>query len=536
MNYKTPQSLLSLPPESQSPDAYRVLGLDSFESDRSVIKSAADAAVSKLRESKSTADEAAWTTAVQWVKTAYAILSDAGKKAAYDRKLMAESAKLQAFDPLAGMLPGNPGPASSPSLNQPSRQPSEVNRPLAPSIDHALGSPPASSVGLVQPAASSITISSPPALPTAGNMPEIAMPFVKPVPSRKRRRGIPWMMVFLCLFCVLMMGGLGAVLYTLQNSDKQIVLNLGTGAAVFGVDSDGDGKAVVMPGEISERSKRPFDPVMGGLAGDMPPPQPTEVVDGSPVPEFDAEASMPPMDSMEVESMAGPQANMVPLVESVPAMSDLPMGAPSSTPIPADAMPTEPPVPAMASEPVEPTEAQVAEAEQALNAVVASIKQHDWNQMKTLAEKANALPMPGPMQARAEALYQLVDLAAYYRGGLEKSLLTLKAGNEFDLTNDLKVVIVEVGTNKLIIRFNGKNKEYTLDSMPLRLAQKIAELSVPADSPTAQAAKFAFQAIAPVTTPPYRDEAIAELEKIAEEVEGAEPAKLVAAIRDIYPQ
>jgi len=548
MNYKTPQSLLSLPPETQSPDAYRVLGLNSFESDRSAIQSAADAAVNKLRESKSNADETAWTTAVQWVKTAYAILSDAGKKAAYDRKLMAENAKLQTLDPLAGMLPGStPGPPSSLSL-----QPGHANRLQAPSVDYSLGSPSVSSVGTAQPVASLVTTSSPPSPPTAGNSPEMVMPFVKLVPAVKRRRGIPWLPVFLCFFCVLMMAGLGAILYALQTSNKQIVLNVGTGSTVFGVGSDGDGKAVVLPGEISERSRKPFDPVMGGLAGDMPPPQPTQVVDGSPVPEFDAETSMPSMETMELETMeletmaletmeletmGGPQENMVPSDKSVSAMSDLPMGTPPPTPAPAAAaMPTEPPMPAMVPEPVAPTEAQLAEAEEALNAVVVSIKQHDWNQMKTLAKKANTLPMLGPTQARADALYQLADLATYYRGGLEKSLLSLKAGNEFDLTNDLKVVIVEVGTNKLMIRFNGKNKEYTLDSMPLRLAQKIAELSVPIDSPTAQAAKFAFQAIAPVTTPPYRDEAIAELEKITEEVEGAEPAKLVAAIRDIYPQ
>jgi len=154
--------------------------------------------------------------------------------------------------------------------------------------------------------------------------------------------------------------------------------------------------------------------------------------------------------------------------------------------------------------------------------------------MKQLADDAQAAAAGDQQKEQAAMMYQLVDLATFYHGGIEKGLTLLKAGNELDITDELKIVIVETGPDKLIVRFNGKNKEYTFDTIPLSLAHKIAKLTMSGDAPTSIAAKHCYQAIAAVTTQAYREAAVAELEKITEEVEGAEPAKLVAAIRLLY--
>jgi hypothetical protein len=130
----------------------------------------------------------------------------------------------------------------------------------------------------------------------------------------------------------------------------------------------------------------------------------------------------------------------------------------------------------------------------------------------------------------------LADLSTYYHGALTQSIETLASGIELDLTDDLKIVIVEVAPERLVIRFNGKNKEYPMQMLPLSLAHKLASMSVAGEEATIEAAKFAYQAVAPVTTPPFREEAIANLGKISGEVEGAEPAKLIAAIRHVYAQ
>jgi len=492
MNKNTPQSLLSLSPDLQSPDAYRVLGLSKFEADRATIKAAAEQWIVRLGEERTSADEASWATAMQWVKNAYSILSDAGKKAAYDRKLAIESEKIDAADPLAGVLPQRP---SSPTAGLPPTTPrfQAGHSTLTRGIE-----------------LESIPVPAPPELVCPEPTP-MTVPVVRRSSSKTRSRGIPWFSILASLFCIAAMGGIGTILYVLQNSDKQIVLNLGNGPLVIGVDSNGDGQAVIAPGEIPDRTRKPFDPVMGGLANDMPPPQTLESVDESPAPESRDEPAMPMMQ----ETL---QAESAPSVSSEP-MVDAPMVVPTIETQPATSKVTD---------------AQNAESEKVVDSLVEAIKRHDWEGMKTISEQLATRPMLEPLQQRAGSLYQLVDLATYYRGGIQKGLLTLQAGNEFDLTNDLKVVIVEVGNDKLIIRFNGKNKEFTFDTIPLSLAHKIAQLSLTNDDATARTAKFAFQAIAPITTPPYRDEAIAEIEKITEEVEGAEPAKLVAAIRDIY--
>ncbi len=178
--------------------------------------------------------------------------------------------------------------------------------------------------------------------------------------------------------------------------------------------------------------------------------------------------------------------------------------------------------------------AQIQAGDTSIAAVVTAVKKHNWDGMQTIAEQAVATAANSTQIEQANILFQLVELVTFYRGAIAKSIVTLQPGNELDLANDLKAVVVETGPDTLIIRFNGKNKEYTLDTLPLSIAHKIAKLSLPDDSPTTQAAMNAYQAIAPMATPPYRDKAIAMLEEITGKVDGAEPAKLVAALRMVY--
>ena len=486
----TPQSLLSLPPETQASDAYQILKLPNFESSRGKIKAAVDDAMSRLNQVRSTVDEGAWVIASQWVKNSYAILGDPGKKAAYDRKLAAENAtKSPTVDPLAGFLPGTAQkPAFHPGQATTTGPP---RKPNAPTIEPQLAISP--SVG-------------PPAMPeSSSTYNQTPAPLVSRRSRAKSRRGLPWISMFLILFCIIGLTGLGGVLYFLQKGDLPSVVINSQGVTVgTSGDKDGDGRVVGVPGEVPHREPRKFDPVMGGLAGDMPPPRP---------PAKDVETVAP------TRPMVDPPSPTVPMPEvSTP-----------ETPMPEVPTP-EVPMPEMPA----PSEEQIKAGDIAVAAIVTAIKQHDWPQMKQLATDAQAAAASDQQKEQAEMLFELVDLATYYRGGIDKAIGTLAAGNELDISDELKVVVVEKGPNKLIIRFNGKNKEYTFDTLPLTIAHKVARLTLPGDLPTNQAAKHCYQAIAAVTTPLYREAAIAELENITEEIEGAEPAKLIAAIRLLY--
>ena len=491
----TPQSLLSLPPETQASDAYQILKLPNFESSRGKIKAAVDDAMSRLNQVRSTVDEGVWAIASQWVKNSYAILGDPGKKAAYDRKLAAENAtKAPTVDPLAGFLPD--------TLQKPAFHPGQATttgaprKPTAPTMEPQPAFSP--SVG-------------PAAMPESpSTYHQTPAPLVSRRSRAKSRRGLPWISMFLILFCILGLAGLGGVLYFLQKGDlPSVVINSqGVKVAASG-DKDGDGRVVGVPGEVPHREPRKFDPVMGGLAGDMPPPRP---------PANDVETVKP------TRPMVDPPSPTVPMPKVPTPETPMPEVPAPETPMAEVSMPEMP----------APSEEQIKAGDIAVAAIVTAIKQHDWLRMKQLANDAQAAAASDQQKEQAEMLFELVDLATYYRGGIDKAIGTLAAGNELDISDELKVVVVEKGPNKLIIRFNGKNKEYTFDTLPLTIAHKVARLTLPSDLPTNQAAKHCFQAVAAVTTPPYREAAIAELEKITEEIEGAEPAKLIAAIRLLY--
>lgn len=542
MTYNTPQSLLSLSPNVANPDAYRVLGLPLFETDRVKIKAAADSKLARLNESRASADPAAWTAAVQMVKSAQAILGDVGKKAAYDRKLAAENPpQSTAADPLAGVLPvssvnsaaaaSSAGPAIDP-LQSFLPKPAAVPPPLAASPS-AFASPAA--------IATPPSLDASPAFDSAGVASPVRVPVVRRASTASRKR-FPWVPVILSVFCLIALGGLFGVIYLFQQGSGGIVIDPNGNMTL--ASADGRGGARVSHREVAlaaEQRQRQSDPVMGDMAVRVSPPKPSQDTNGG--------AGLDPTQTAVTSPMAGddPMSNSMDDMENDSTMMPEPTTSEPTTPEPTVPEPTtpEPMVPATVTpEPTTPEPPMVAEptAEQlqmgaaAIDKVTNAIRRADWSNMKSLAQAAETAAAGEAQQELASSLYQLVDLATYYHGALTQSIGTLGSGIELDLTDDLKIVIVEVAPERLVIRFNGKNKEYPMQMLPLSLAHKLASMSVAGEAATIEAAKFAYQAVAPVTTPPFREEAIASLGKITGEVEGAEPAKLIAAIRHVYAQ
>ena len=97
-------------------------------------------------------------------------------------------------------------------------------------------------------------------------------------------------------------------------------------------------------------------------------------------------------------------------------------------------------------------------------------------------------------------------------------------------------MVVEIGPEVVEVKFSGRNKDYPRHKLPLVLAHKIATFAMPADAPETTVAAQAYQAIAPISTPQYRQQAIRALEAMTEPVEGAEPVDVVAAIRDVFAE
>jgi hypothetical protein len=199
---------------------------------------------------------------------------------------------------------------------------------------------------------------------------------------------------------------------------------------------------------------------------------------------------------------------------------------PPTTPEPPATPPTPPPPPA--EDP-----AKVAAADMALAAARKAIASADWANMIKASSDAASAAISDPQKESAARLAKLAELAEYYHGAIDMAVNKLGAGQTFELTEQLTVAVVEVTPEKLIVRFNGRNKEYPRRDIPLVIAHKVARMSIPPDAPTTQIAAEAYQAIAPISTPQYRDQAIKKLESFPEEVEGIRPSDLVAAIREL---
>jgi hypothetical protein len=152
--------------------------------------------------------------------------------------------------------------------------------------------------------------------------------------------------------------------------------------------------------------------------------------------------------------------------------------------------------------------------------------------MKAAATEATEAPMSDEQKAKAEALYELADLASYYRGGIERAVAKQNAGNEI-VVNEVRLIVVETGDDLLIVKLNGRNHTYQFDHFSFSLAHELASYEVAA-SPTFEAAKAVYQAIAPRATEDHRAQAIQWLREINDEVEGADPQRMAETLEALF--
>ena len=226
-----------------------------------------------------------------------------------------------------------------------------------------------------------------------------------------------------------------------------------------------------------------------------------------------------------------PEATGAPEMDSNPSLDRQPT---DETPeVPAMQPETQP---AMEPEMETLTDQMIAEADQTLQRFRALILPANCKEMKSASEAALEQRMTDDQQNQAQALFELADLATYYRVGIEKAVSELKVGNDFEVTEEVRVIVVETGPDLLVIRFNAKNKSYSFDQLPWSLAHKLATFTMPSDDPTVQAAKAVYQALSPSASDEYRDQALQMLNEIQSDGEGADPQQLAETIRSLFEE
>lgn len=570
-------SLLAPKTADTKQDPYSLFGLRAGERDMAAIASAIKSTITGLNEAKSTTDPAIWKQAALRLKEARAILADPQRKARLDRSLaerrrpvspptdqtappvvavpaMPAEPMPPTSDPLAGLLPHQPsaaqqaaGAGGKPATVAPMFRAGRGVAAPSPGPPSP-GLPPASSQPPLPPAPSPM----PPPLPAtavawtvptdisgnplqgavSGDSGATPIPSIqKPVSLRRRKSRFPWVGIVLTLFTVACLGGIVGMVYVLTQNPQGLAITIQPGGPALVANDNASAVSAAAPEMTAtpRAPRQPVDPIMGS-----PGQSRSEI--GKPLDAAELTGTPSPDNAMKGGAMKGATTGGDATDEVSVDPGDRPE-SPNAMPEPTTPAPITPlPAPNLADIPgvVDPTPQQLETATKSLEVARQSIRQADWDRMETLAAAAVRDAATADQKAQATRLEQLAELAAYYHGGIQKGLDGLAAGQSFNVTDSLQVVVVEIGPQKVTIRFNGRNKEYPRGELPLVIAERVARFALPTESPSTAAAAEVYKSIASITTPQYRQAAVRELESMEEVPDELSPPDLVAAIKDVF--
>ncbi|WP_442510302.1 hypothetical protein SH528x_001914 [Novipirellula sp. SH528] len=542
--------LLPLSAETKNPHPYQIFGLTGGEQDSQVIVAAIKETIQKLQSAKPDADPAVWKKAAKWVQQSRDILLDPAKKKALDVRFGVidfgdtESPQVTAApisapsavppppgaapksDPLAGLLPkSDPLAGVLPAGN-----------PLAPQM------PPVPQAPVAATPAPTFSASPAPVTDAAPIAAAAPIAIKKKAPKRRRKSMAGWFVFLGCAMAILAM--VGSLIWVLMFKPGTIAITAKDGSFTLSTNPGGSANEASPPSSGRVKS-RPVDPIMGNLnqpsfndnrgqggqnmrpAPSMPQTTPSEPVPSEP--EQPAATPPAPQENGPPETMdpeMGEPEKMDP-IGSTPASTTPESTTPTSTTPDPTVGPVMMPVETMSKE-------LIAEAEALITKARTAIKSADWSQLRAVHEVAVNTQLSEEQRPLGEPLFEIADLATYYRGAIERGVATLQTGSDFELTETLRVIVVEKGPDRLVIRFNATIKAYTYDELPPRLADKLATFALNPGDPTAIAAQAVYQAIAPKSTESHRQEAIQKLETFSGEVEGANPKNIAQAFRDLF--
>lgn len=558
--------LLPIDPSLAKPNAYQVFGLEDGR-DESAVGESIRRVYAHLKQSKATADPNAWKQAAQLAESARKILEDPARRQALDQSLASRVRAADASasddpvaagpkvsvtdeDPLAGLLPpvdplatakGLPSASTPPASTPQNKQASAVlgTPPGLSSAASVLGTPPASQTAVpaqtaTQPVATSATAS--------GNESAIGVDVASKAwspakPSKKKRRkksnG-----VYLFGFFVLLM--LGAIIGLLQ------FLSGGNRIAINPPQPGGKVVAPPMPRDGGDRNdpRRPSDGVLadapasgvaGSLRGD------DQGVTGSGIGQNNPLANPPGMNgagtsenaAMPSEAGMGPDSKPNPPGVPDPMMTDEPDASESATPEPSTTEPMKPEPTPDTPTPDQPSPEVLAANQAKIEAVEKLIQTAQWEQMKPAADGLLKLELSGEQFDRASSLYDIADLANYYRGAIGRGLTSLTTGNTFEYVEDVPVIVVEVSSDRLSIQYNRKTQTYTIDELPPRLTERLVSLTLSSEKPDTIAAQALYRLIHPATNTEYREDAFETLATLDGRLEKVDTEMLQKVAKEI---
>ena len=472
-------SLLPIPDGVTKPNAYQVFGIEG-PAELPEVAAAIRRTVDALQSAKATSDPQRWQMAATMVQRARAFLADPPRKAKLDAKLRAAgpagpagpagAAKTtgvaEAADPLAGILPkvappvqpiAAPEPVAEPpsapeTIEKPVIAPEPAERPpIAPVV-----APPQIPAGPApfspEPVAPGPVAPGPVAAEKISLGPVAAASPVVVSPTRYRRRRSPVPTILMSMICLGLLGLVGILAYVvlIQPGSVSIVrsgdgVTISTGGPVPGSRRSTDPPVVRRPSPdrgagVAPVKRRPFDPVMGSMAGDVPPPEMKSTIP----------QSVEGLGDVGLENVRQPDTEK----KGVGTVT------PESTSRPDD-------------------QSMVA-AQSRLRQAAQAIRNRDWEGMKSSIESMRDLPMTPEQSDRMEALYAVADLASYFRGGILIGIERQEAANQFEITDGVQVSFVgyDESTQTLTLKTDRGIQSYPLDTLPYSIADRMAKFAI----------------------------------------------------------
>ena len=559
MSIKKLSDLLPVNDNNSKPHAYEVFGLSVGESNPDIIRESIELTIAKVKAAKSETEPALWKQIAGIVQTARLVLSDPEKKSRLDARLGSGSqAKVQPttktvaskpVDPLAALLPPvnpmQPIASQQPTPSAPSPPPTPMTKTPVPTGDvpnavnpmppgvfstHPLDQNTIPDARKPVASAEPFLVNQVPEAHAAVEPPVTSPVTASPVVRKKARRPVRrkksiMVPLFMSVVTLALISMVGLLAYALV-FDKQTI----------SISRD-DGSLTIASNKTDQPPPKPGTPKLNSPAtnqsganskelqspGKPPTPMNSEPQIDSvpnrpdPEPEFKLDPQLAPERPFETKSERRPKTDPVPKVKAVePEVSVSPPMQPSP----------------------EKTSA-IFEMEKATRVEVDpdkfrdAIRKADWTEMAKIAEMIHQLQLSAEDEAEIEGPMSVADLAIYYRKGIEKAVANLASGNDFEVANGFRVVVVDKTDQSLTVRYNAKNQEFKFDAMPLSLAHKLASFQVP-DGPSGKAAKAVYQAIAPKSTLQHREQAIAWIREIDQPIEDADAETLIQTLQSIF--
>ena len=535
--------LLPIRDEDSSPSPYRVFGLKEGEADLQVIRKKVQQTIVKIKAVRRDVAPELWKEVAALVQNSRVTLADPSKKAALDAQQVQpiDPAKAKAVspssDPLASLLPPVNPIAVTPAAVNPTAvnpiavtpvvstpvNPQEPAPTLAPtpsrSIPDGLFSGPAvneEGSPIIRGENAAAQTAPQTASPTSSE--SIVVPkLVKSRPSegsRSRKSTLRTLMSALVTISLLVLTG-GITYFIFFGSGTLAISNKDGKFTISTKKPEERSSSVVSPPvELTPKNKpRQRDPVMGTRPAVKPPL-------GVPTSSDQPSRSMPPTPDVSSTS---------------PAESPKPRDNPSMATPPREPEPQPQPEPAasMPEPSDEVTPAMIAATEERLTALRQAIRDRKWRALTEMSEAMIDQPMSADQTPVAQGLYQLAELATYYRVGIERAMEGLNTGADFEVTDDVRVIIVERNKTSLTVRFNAKSRTYLIDDLPFPLAHRLATFEIP-EGPLREASKAVYQSLLPKTTTEHRSESVRLLRSLPEgSVDGVDPNKVIIALQSL---